>query len=130
MSAHRRYLHTFAPLSLTIAMAMSQSLAFAAEFPLGSYTAHKSITLTFEREGQFRVLDGKETVVTGDYHVKGDQLELIDKGGPWACTKDGEQSGTYSWKLDHAVLTLTKVADLCVARAGTLTPATWQAKSH
>jgi hypothetical protein len=130
MSIHRRHLHTFAPLSLAIAMATSQSLAFAAEFPIGSYTAHKAITLAFESEGQFRVLDGKDTVVTGDYRVKGDQLELTDKGGPWACTKDGEQTGTYSWKYEHAALTLIKIADRCGARAGTLTPANWQPKSH
>jgi hypothetical protein len=129
MTIHRRYLHAFAPLLFVVAVAMSQSLAFAAEFPIGSYTAHRSITLTFEHDGQFRVLDGKDTVVSGGYRIQGDRLELTDQGGPWACTKDGEQTGTYSWKYDHAVLTLTKVADHCDARAGTLTPASWHPKS-
>lgn len=75
------------------------------------------------------MLDGKSTQVVGKYTVKGDQLELTDTGGPWACTKEGEQTGIYSWKYARSVLTLTKVTDLCTDRAGTLTP-TWQAKSH
>ncbi len=127
MSKHSRQLCSFVYLAL--AVAMSQSSAFAADFPVGSYVAHKGITLTFDDKGQFRVLDGKTTQVTGNYRVKADQLELTDTGGPWACTKNGEQTGTYSWKYDHSVLTLTKVADLCNDRSGTLTPATWQAKS-
>ena len=76
---------------LALAVAMSQSSAFAADFPVGSYVAHKGITLTFDDKGQFRVLDGKTTQVTGNYRVKADQLELTDTGGPWACTKNGEQ---------------------------------------
>jgi hypothetical protein len=130
MSIHSRYLHAFAPISFAVAMAMAQSTAFAAEFPLGSYTAHKTVTVTFEGDGKFRVVDGNDTVVTGSYRVKGDQLELTDKGGPWACTKDGEHTGTYNWKVEGGALTFSKVSDPCNARSGTLTPGTWQAKSH
>ncbi len=130
MSTRSRYLDAFAPISFAVAMAMSQSTAFAGEFPLRSYTAHESVTVTFEGEGKFRVVDGKDTVVTGSYRVKGDQLELTDKDGPWACRKDGEQTGTYKWKIEGGALTFSKVSDRCNARSGTLTPGTWQANSH
>jgi hypothetical protein len=125
MSNHRCS-NLLAPLALAIAGVVSHSSAFAAEFPVGSYVAHKNVTLVFDGKGQFQVQVDKVTKVSGSYRAKGDQLELTDKNGPWACTKDGEQTGAYSWKYEDSVLTLTKVADRCDARSGTLTPATWQ----
>ena len=68
----------------------------------------------------------KTTQVTGHYTVKGNQLELTDKEGPWACTKAGEQTGTYTWKYANSALTFTKIADHCQDRVGTLVTAPWQ----
>lgn len=112
---------------LLIVSALSLPLAaVAADFPAGAYVAHKSITLTFDAQGQFHVNDGKGTKVSGRYTVKGDQLELTDTGGLWACTKSGEQSGTYTWKYAGSVLTLTKVTDPCQDRVGTLAAVSWK----
>jgi hypothetical protein len=102
------------------------SVALAANFPSGTYTAHENITVTFDGKGQFHVSDGKATEVSGSYTVKGNKLEMTDKEGAWACTKKGEQSGTYTWKYADSALTLTKVADHCEARVGTLATAPWK----
>ncbi len=102
------------------------SAALAADFPAGAYTAHENVTLTFDGKGQFRVNDGKATQVAGHYTVRGNHLELTDKEGPWACTKPGEQTGTYTWKYTNSALTFTKIADRCDARVGTLATAPWK----
>lgn len=113
--------------SLAVAAGLTHSLsAFAADFPVGSYAANASITITFDDKGQFHVNDGKTTQVAGRYAVKGDQLEITDSEGPWACTKAGQQTGTYTWKYEHAVLAFSKLADQCEARVGSLTTATWK----
>src|SRR5690242_2404733 len=95
MHMHSRYLRSLAQVAAGLIIPLSAALA--ADFPAGVYTAHQSVTLTFERDGQFQVSDGKATQVAGRYVVKGDRLELTDKEGAWACTKPGQQTGTYKW---------------------------------
>ena len=124
MPKHSTYLRTLA--RVTAGLIIPLSAAFAAGFPAGVYTAHQSVTLTFDGKGQFQVSDGKATQVAGHYVVKGDRLELTDKEGAWACTKPGEQTGTYRWKYADSALTFTKVADHCEARVGTLANAPWK----
>ena len=115
------------------AAALSASLmlavipAFAADFPVGTFAASGGkITMTFDGKGQFRVVQKDATVVAGQYTIKGEQLEITDLQGPWACTKADEKTGTYGWKLDKAELTFSKVADRCEDRVQSLTSAKWQ----
>src|SRR5690349_16785591 len=108
------------------ALIIPLSPAFAADFPLGAYTAHSNVTITFDDQGQFRVSDGKAMQVAGHYTVKGNQLELTDQEGPWACRKPGQQTGTYSWKYADSTLTLAKLTDPCQERVGTLATAPWK----
>jgi hypothetical protein len=128
MRNHIPYLGSLAGMTLVIGWALSVPAARAADLPVGSY-ANASVTLTFDDKARFRVNDGKAVQVTGHYTVKGNQLELTDEKGPWACTKAEERTGTYTWKYDNSVLTLAKVADLCGERAVGLTAGDWK-KTH
>ncbi len=114
------------PLTLWLVAMLPVGISYAADFPAGSYTAHKNVTILFDQQGSFHVTQDGKTQVSGQYRVKGDMLELIDKDGPWACTQAGQQSGTYQWKSDDAGLTLTKVNDPCKDRVGTLATSPWK----
>jgi len=124
MRKHSRCLRSLGQVACVLIIPFSAALA--ADFPAGEYTAHENVTVTFDGKGQFRVSDGKATEVSGHYTVKGNKLEMTDKEGPWACTKPGEQTGTYTWKYADSALTFTKVADHCEARVGTLATAPWK----
>jgi hypothetical protein len=108
-----------AAVALAVCSSLAFSTALAADFPTGSYEA-KGIVITFATAQKWHLTQGKDTVVSGTYSVKGDQLEITDVDGPWAC-KAGQQTGTYAWKVDNAVLTFTKVADACKDRSDPLT---------
>jgi hypothetical protein len=112
--------------SLTLALIP----AMAADFPIGSFAANGgTTTMTFDGKGQFRVLDKDAIVVAGQYTIKGEQFEITDMQGPWACTKAGEKTGIYRWKLDKSELTFSKVADRCEDRVQSLTPVKWQRRN-
>ncbi len=111
---------------VTLVLATAPALA-ASNFPTGTYAVRGvAATATFDNKGQVRVNKHGVMEVAADYAVKGDQLRLTDKSGPWACTKAGEQTGTYRWKYDSGVLAFTKVADTCKPRADTLTKYVWK----
>lgn len=129
MSTRLRLSHPFSTTSLAACLTLALSLVFAAEksFPTGTYAAegHK-VTIAFDDKGQFRVNESEVTQVTGQYTSKGSQLEITDAQGPWACTKSGEQSGTYMWKYADSALTFSKVKDLCQDRVSSLTQVKWK----
>lgn len=112
------------------ALAMCAALASSATaFPTGTYAAKgAAATVTFDGKGQLHVLKGGVTEVEADYTVKGDQIQLTDKSGPWACTKAGEQTGTYRWKYENRVLAFSKVSDRCGDRVTSLTQYTWKSR--
>jgi hypothetical protein len=85
--------------------------------------------MAFDDKGRFRVTASEVQQVIGQYSAKGDQLEITDSQGPWACTKAGEQTGTYRWKYANSVLTFSKVADRCEDRVNSLTSVTWKLTS-
>lgn len=98
-------------------------------FPHGTYEAKGApYTVSFDEKGQFHVNKEGTLEVSGIYSVEAAQLKLTDSAGPWACTKEGEQSGTYKWKFDNAVLTLTKLADKCADRVNSLVGLEWKQK--
>ena len=113
--------------ALAICSTLALSPALAADFPTGTYEAKEApYTVSFDDKGQFHVNEGKTLEVTGSYAVKTGKLELTDTQGPWACTKAGEQTGTYAWKYENAVLTLSKVADKCEDRVKSLVKLAWK----
>ncbi len=113
--------------ALAICSTLALSPALAAEFPTGSYQAKDvPYTVSFDNHGQFHVNKGDTLEVTGNFTAKASELQLTDTQGPWACTKDGEQTGTYTWKYENAVLTLTKVADKCDERVQSLVKLAWK----
>jgi len=115
--------------ALAICSTLAFSPAFAADFPTGTYAAKKApYTLSFDEKGQFHVNKGDTLEVAGSYSAKASELELTDSSGPWACTKAGEQTGTYAWKYENAVLTFSKVADKCEDRARSLIKLAWKAQ--
>lgn len=113
--------------ALAICSILALSPALAADFPTGTYEAKEApYTVSFDSKGQFHVNKGDTLEVTGNYSVKTGQLELTDTQGPWACTKAGEQTGTYTWKYVNAVLTLSKLADKCEDRVKSLVNLAWK----
>jgi hypothetical protein len=128
MRNHQRLLRLIGQMAAAIGLALAFLPAFAADFPAGTYSVDGAKpTLTFDDKSQFRVEEGGKTMVTGKYTSKGDQVEFTDQKGPWACTKNGQKTGTYQWKYDGSVLTLTKVTDACTDRVGSLSGVKWKA---
>jgi hypothetical protein len=118
-----------AAIALAVIACLALAPAFAAEFTTGSYEA-KGLVMTFAKGQQWHLNKGADVVVSGTYVVKGDQLEITDVEGPWACNKTaGMETGTYTWKVDDAVLTFTKVADACNERSKPMTSMQWKRQS-
>ncbi len=96
-------------------------------FPRGTYTAG-DYTMVFGNKGQFRVSKREELQVEGEYTVNGDQVTLIDKRGPFACTTAGQQTGKYRWKYEAEMLTFTVLDDKCEGRSADLPAQPWKHK--
>lgn len=110
-----------------LALISCTALGAAADFPQGAYSAGE-YTITFAEKGQYRVSKGEEVLVEGEYTVKGDQLQVTDKQGPIACKEAGQETGTYGWKYEAELLTLSKVKDACQGRSGAMTTQPWKRK--
>ncbi|HEY8051497.1 MAG TPA: hypothetical protein VIE42_01665 [Steroidobacteraceae bacterium] len=108
-------------------LALPAGAAVAGDFRTGTYEATGThITVSFDDKGQFHVNKGETLEVTGTYSVKTSELQLTDSLGPWACSKAGEQTGTYAWKYENAALTFSKVADKCEDRVNSLVKRAWK----
>ena len=106
------------------------SAANSPSFPPGTYGAKGApYTVSFDDKGQFHVNKDATLEVTGTYSVQGGELKLTDSSGPWACAKEGERSGTYKWKFENSILTLTKIADQCTDRVNSLVSLEWKQRS-
>jgi hypothetical protein len=123
---HMKYRRSFGMLALAICSAFATGPAIAAApFPPGSYGGG-AVTIKFGDSGQVQVTKGGTLEVDGSYAFKGDQLEVTDESGPWACTKPEEKTGTYHWKYAGGMLTFIPVADQCKDRAASLTSQSWK----
>jgi hypothetical protein len=112
--------------TLAICSTLAANCALAADFPAGTYEAKGApYTVSFNANGRFEVHQGEKLQVAGTYSVKAGEVELTDADGPWACTKAGEQAGTYSWEYQKLVLTFSKIADKCADRVGSLVGLAW-----
>ena len=113
--------------AFAICSTLALSPAFAADFPTGTFvTKQTPFTVSFDDKGQFRVNQGDTLQVMGSYSATASELKFTDSKGPWACTKAGEQTGTYTWKYENAVLTLIKLTDKCADRVKSLVSLAWQ----
>jgi hypothetical protein len=113
--------------TLLFCSTLALSTAFAADFPTGTFEGKQTpFTVSFDDNGQFRVKQGDTLEVKGSYSATGSELKLSDAEGPWACTKAGEQTGTYTWKYENAVLTFVKLSDKCEDRVQSLVGPAWQ----
>jgi hypothetical protein len=113
--------------TLFLCSTLALSSAFAANFPTGTFEGKQTpFTVSFDDNGQFRVKQGDTLEVKGSYSATASELKLSDAEGPWACTKAGEQTGTYTWKYENAVLTLIKLTDKCEDRVKSLVGLAWQ----
>jgi hypothetical protein len=130
----KRSLHSSGVLALATcsALAMCPALATvpaspASGFPTGTYAAKGlGATVTFDGNGQLHVRKGDVMEVEADYTVRGHQIQLTDKSGPWACTKADEKAGTYRWSYKSGTLAFSKVSDRCTDRVASLTRYTWK----
>jgi hypothetical protein len=130
MSKHSRLSRSFTQTLVASSLALVGFAAFAADFPIGTYSIDATKpNLTFDGKGRFRVVQGAKLLVSGTYSVKGDQIEVTDTKGPWACTADGQRSGTYHWNYEKSVLNLSKVSDACQDRVGSLAAVKWTKQS-
>jgi hypothetical protein len=115
--------------AFAICSILALSPAIAADFPTGTFEAKQTpFTVGFDNKGQFRVTQGATLEVMGSYSATASELKLTDSKGPWACTKAGEHTGTYTWKYENAVLTLVKLTDKCAERVKSLVGLDWQQK--
>jgi hypothetical protein len=120
----------FGALALATCSVLATAPAWAAaDFPTGVFSAKGlTTTITFGDKGQVQVNKGGVLEVEGAYTINGDQIQVTDKSGPWACTKAGQETGAYHWKYDKGVLAFTKVADACKARSAGLAKYEWKKK--
>lgn len=134
MKLDKRSYHSFGGLALAACSALAVCAALAtvpaspaSGFPTGTYSAKGlAATATFDGNGKVHVSRGGVVEVEGVYTVEGDQIQLTDKSGPWACTKAGEQTGTYRWAYANGTLAFSKVTDPFEGRAASLTRYTWK----
>lgn len=85
--------------------------------PVGSYQSGP-FTVTIQEDGTYRVVHANGGAITGTYKVAGNQIEVTDQGGDFACF-DG--AGKYSWKVEGDKLFFSVVEDPCNGRNRTLT---------
>ena len=113
--------------AISIGSTLAHSTALAGEFPRGTFEAKEApYTVSFDGKGRFQVNQGGMLEVTGTYSVNHKVLTLTDTQGPWACSKEGERTGTYRWIYENAVLALSKVADKCEDRVKSLVSLAWK----
>jgi hypothetical protein len=66
-----------------------------------------TVTFTFDHKWQVEFADDAGIDVWGSYIVSGDQITIIDEGGPYTS----EESGVYRFQATSSSLTLTVVSD-------------------
>jgi len=83
------------------------------KFPVGTYESGP-FTISFKDGGVFQVTHSSGAGVTGTYKLSGDEVEVTDTGGDFACP-DG--TGKYSWKVENEELLMSLISDKCDGRA-------------
>jgi hypothetical protein len=127
-SSHRQPLSRLATLltSCALGLAAVSSVAIAADFPPGTYEAG-NLSVTFDKNGQYKLSQGGVVKVAGTYAVTGDEIAVTDTTGPWKCPK-GQLTGSYHWETTLTGLAFTKMADDCEGRSAPMTTGPWKHK--
>lgn len=111
---------TFIRFSLLVILALGMVLpvraADTAGLPVGSYQSGP-FTVTIAADGTYRVVHAGGGAITGIYKVTGNQIEVTDQGGDFACF-DG--AGKYSWKAEGDKLLFSLTEDPCQGRSRVL----------
>ncbi len=104
-------------MALVFVVAGAQSVsAQSGKFPVGSYESGP-FTITFKDGGSCEVAHSSGGGVRGTYKIEGDEIEITDAEGDFACP---EAVGKYTWKVEGEKLVLTLVGDPCDGRAEAL----------
>jgi hypothetical protein len=109
-----------------VGLAAVSGVAIAADFPAGTYEAG-NLSVTFDKNGQYKLSQGGVFKVSGTYTVTGDEIAVTDTTGPWKCPK-GQLTGSYHWETTLTGLAFTKMADECEGRSTPMTTGTWKHK--
>jgi hypothetical protein len=84
-------------------------------------------SVAFGADHTYSVKQNNIEQVTGTYTLQGDELELTDTSGEFACKGGDAPQGVYRVKLDGPALTFTKVKDEeCAGRVATITAKPFQ----
>jgi hypothetical protein len=84
-------------------------------------------TITFGADHTYSVRHNNAEHVTGTFTLKGDELELNDTAGDYACKGGDAPQGIYRVRIDGPTVTFTKLKDEeCPGRVATMTPKPFQ----
>ncbi len=83
-------------------------------------------TARFDSGGTFKLEGDRWPTFTGNWKVKGDEVELSTSGGP----KDCDGSGRYRLRIDGSRISFDLVADDCMPRRMILNRSTWSPASE
>jgi hypothetical protein len=67
----------------------------------------------------YDVTRNRGVVVAGTFRIAGNKVTFHDLAGSFAC-KGAQVYGTYTWRIQGAKLTFTRVSDACVGRRSVL----------
>jgi len=105
---------TFVAFVVVLMLAGTESVVAQSEkFPVGTYESGP-FTIAFKDGGAFEVTHSNGGGVKGTYKLSGDQAELTDLEGDFACP---DAVGKYTWKVDADKLAFTVIDDQCEGRA-------------
>jgi len=108
---------TFVAFVVVLMLAGTGSVAAQSEkFPVGTYESGP-FTIAFKDGGAFEVTHSGGGGVKGTYKLSGDQAELTDLEGDFACP---DAVGKYTWKVENERLVMSLIDDKCDGRAQAL----------
>ena len=75
------------------------------------------------RNAAYNVTRNSGVVVAGTVRIVGNKVTFHDLAGTFACRGATQINGTYTWRIQGAKLTFTRVSDACPGRSGVLSHA-------
>jgi hypothetical protein len=113
-----KWSRTITSFALVIALLLAGAPVVCAQqsdkFPIGSYESGP-YTITFKEGGKYEVTASAGGGVKGIYKVSGNDVEVTDQDGDFACPDT--VVGKYKWKVDGEKLVMTIIDDACEGRA-------------
>ena len=75
------------------------------------------------RTPAYNVTRNGGVVVAGTVMIVGNKITFHDLAGTFACRGASQINGSYTWRIQGARLTFTRVSDACLGRYGVLSHA-------